>query len=275
MQRGEIQVTRRDERRPSRRGILLGLLPLTLLAAALLAAPAGADPETDNGCEVVLTAEEGASGPNAAELTWDCANFEVEKILLVSDSDVGEDDAAGKQFLAGPFDTAGGGTCTPAQTFGTSATCRYLQGSEAGVIPISALDVCGTEDNDPLILDVTLHELITLNGEFAEPDDVKVQCTTTPPTTTPPTTTTPTGTTPPSASGTPGGISGDTGAGGGAGGVRGAEDSGQVPVGGVQSGAGGTAPADDGGAGLLAAVVGLMLAATLGLGIARVRSVRG
>jgi hypothetical protein len=274
MQRGYVQVTRREERRPSRRGILLGLLPLTLLAAALVAAPAQADPTEANGCRVQLTAEEGASGPQAAELTWSCVNFDVQKILLASDSAVGEDDAAGKEFLAGPFDTEGGGLCTPADSPGTTATCRYLEGSEAGVIPISALDVCGSTDNEPLVLDVTLEELITLDGENAEPPDVKVQCTTTPPTTTPPTTTTPTGTTPPPASGTPGGTAGDTG-GGGAGGVRGAEDSGQVPVGGVQSGAGGTAPADDAGAGLLAAVVGLMLAATLGLGIARVRSVRG
>jgi hypothetical protein len=264
MERGDVQATRRG--RLSRWSILLGLLALTLgVATALVAAPAGADPETDNGCRVQLTAEEGASGPSAAELTWNCVNFDVEKIFLTS--------VSGKEIIAGPFDTEGQGTCTPDGA--DAATCRYLQGSEAGVIPISALDVCGTEDNDPLVLEVVLHELITLTGDSAEPPNVQIQCTAAPPggggtTTTTPTTTTPTTSGP--SGGTAGGTAGGTGGGGG---VSGAEDSGQVPVGGVQSGAGGTAPADDGGAGLLAAVVGLMLAATLGLGIARVRSVRG
>jgi hypothetical protein len=266
MQRGYVQVTRRG--RLSRWSILLGLLALTLgVATALVAAPAGADPETDNGCEVVLTAEEGASGPLAAELTWDCADFNVVKIAIESTGGT-----APKEFIAGPFDTEGSGVCAPGSP--TTATCNYnpSSGSPAGVIPISALDVCGTEDNNPLALTVVL---TGVDDETAAPDEVQIQCVGAPPggTTTTPTTTTPTTTTP-SASGPPGGTAGGT-AGGGAGDVSGAEDSGQVPVGGVQSGAGGTAPADDGGAGLLAAVVGLMLAATLGLGIARVRSVRG
>ena len=53
------------------------------------------------------------------------------------------------------------------------------------------------------------------------------------------------------------------------GGTRPDEDEGQIPRGGVQSGGGAAAPADATGAGLLAA--GLILAAALGFGVARVR----
>src|SRR5215208_5173925 len=103
MQRGDVQVTRGDERRRSRGGLLLGLLPLALLAAALVPAPAQADPQFDAGCRVQLTAEEGASGPLAAELTWACANFNVVTIDIDSVS------TTPKQFLAGPFDQEGQG----------------------------------------------------------------------------------------------------------------------------------------------------------------------
>jgi hypothetical protein len=196
-------------------------------------------------------------------LTWACANFKISSINIASESDTP------KQFIAGPLDQQGFGLCTPAGP-GDSAECNYnpQDGAAAGTIPISALDVCGTDDNEPLVFSLGLTAVEEGGAEFS---NLPIQCAAAPPTPTTPTTTTPSAAGPPG--GTGGGFGGGTG--GGAGGVRGAEDSGQVPLGGVQSGAGGTAPADDGGAGLLAAVVGLTLAATLGLGIARVRSVRG
>jgi hypothetical protein len=265
MQRGYVQVTRRDERRPSRRGILLGLLPLTLLAAALVPSPAQADPQFEEGCRVQLTGEltETPLGPSSEGVfTFECNEEfgDVTKVVLTS---------SGKNFLVNIATAVPQGfACLPTSP-GTEATC-LSPGEPEATFDIIAQDICGVEDNDPLTFAV---ELKSEENDVAF-DGLEIQCAAPPSGTTPPTTTTPTGTTPPPASGTPGGTAGDTG-GGGAGGVRGAEDSGQVPVGGVQSGAGGTAPADDAGAGLLAAVVGLMLAATLGLGIARVRSVRG
>lgn len=265
MQRGDVQVTRRDERRPSRRGILLGLLPLTLLSAALVAAPAQADPKFDQGCRVQLTGEPpGPTGTsNSAELTFDCTQFKVEKVEIVGVAD--------KDFLVVPLAPGGAGAflCVPGGT--SEATCQTAPGGQAdGSFTILGKDVCGTDDNVPLVVDVTL------TGPTGEPTPkasiaaLPIQCAAAPPKPTTPTATTPT--TPPLAAAPPGGTGG--GNDGRNGGGSGAEDSGQVPLGGVQSGAGGTAPADDDGAGLLAAVVGLMLAATLGLGIARVRSVR-
>jgi hypothetical protein len=262
MQSGDVQVARRDERRPSRRGILLGLLPLTLLAAALVAAPAQADPQFDAGCRVQLTGEPpGPLGPsNTAELTFECTQFNVEKVLIEGSGD--------KDFLVFPLAPGGAGAfvCVPGGT--SSATCETAPGGQStATFTILAQDVCGTEDNVPLVV------AVTLTGPAGEPTpeavfkELPIQCEepAQPPTTTP--------TTPPSASApaSPGGGGGTQGVSG----VSGAEDNGQVPLGGVQSGAGGGAPGDDDGGGLLAAVVGLMLAATLGLGIARARTVKG
>jgi hypothetical protein len=270
MQREDVQVRRRDERRPSRRGILLGLLPLTLLAAALLAAPAQADPQFSDGCKVQLTGQAGPPNPPQppAQLTWNCTTptGNIKTIDITSSS--------GKQIIAGP-DQQGQGLCLPSGA--DAATCNYnpTSGAAAGAIPILANDPCGADDNDPLVFD------LTLTGTGTEPPTVdftglQIQCAGAPP---PGGTPPPTGTTgtPTSAPGVPsgggGGVAG-TGAGGGGQGVSGAQDNGQAPVGGVQSGAGGTATADDGGPGLLAAAVGLMLAAALAMGIARVRSVK-
>lgn len=267
MQQGDVQATRRDERRPSRRGILFGLLPLALVAAALVPSPAQADPQTADGCTVQLQGEPpGPLGPsNTAELTIDC-EFDVKTVEISGNND--------KQFLVVLLAQGEGGgfACLPLEEPGTSATCTGT-GTPAATFTILAMDVCGAEDNTPLDF------MVTLTGPPPEQGDppqavfeaLPIQCEEpAQPSTTPPPATTAQAAPP---GGTGGGTDGGTD-GGGTGGVTGAEDSGQVPLGGVQSGAGGTAPADDDGAGLLAAVVGLMLAATLGLGIARVRSAR-
>jgi hypothetical protein len=282
MQREDVHGLRRLQ---ARWGILLGLLAMGLsIVAALLVSPKAAqgDPISKGGCTVQLTGSTVLLFIDQAEFTFTCNGLgttnKVTELVLESDTDndntpTGDD----KSFIA--VDQADY-VCAP-DTMGASSTCEANPvtnptGSTSGTFTIFTQDACGDQDGTPLTFDVAL------TGGGVQPttveiNDLEIQCEETPPTTTTtPTGTTPTGTTPttttPSASGLPGGTGGGTG--GGAGGVSGAQDNGQVPVGGVQSGAGGTAPADDGGAGLLAAV-GLMLAATLGLGIARVRSGRG
>ena len=260
-------MTGEDDRRRLRRGIPLGLLALTLLAAAVVASPAQADPQFAGGCKVQLTGEPpGPLGPsNNGELTFDCTQFKVAEVSIQGSVE--------KDFLVAPLAPGGAGAflCVPGGT--SEATCQTAPpGQPDGSFTILAKDICGIDDNIPLVVAVALAppEGVEAGADFT---GLKIQCEAAPPTTTP-TTPAPTPTTAQSAP--PSGTAEDTGggSGGGSGAVRGAEDSGQVPQGGVQSGAGGTAPADDGGAGLLAAAVGLMLAATLGLWIARVRSVK-
>lgn len=171
---------------------------MALLLVALMPASASADPKFDNGCRAQLTGEEGG---NEAELTFRCADFEVQDVELQGNKD----------FVVFPL-APDGFICAPVPEPGRSATCGG-PGADAATIQILAQDACGTEDNRPLVLDVLLvgEEPET---QTADIEELQIQCEEEPP---------------------------DDGNGDGDGTGGGGDDDGATPQGGVDSGAGGTA----------------------------------